>query len=176
MKLLRYCAWMVLALTATAALGQSYPTRPVKLVIPAAPGGTSDFVGRTIAGKLAEVLGQPIAIENRPGAGETIGRDRHAHSTARLQRDTECSRQHRDTRHRGRLARCGPHAIDADRSGDRGDGLRLCVAGISLQRLEALRATIARERLRATVTHRKACRSEDAKTRAPVLRESNQIC
>ena len=73
MKLLRYCALATLALTATAALSQSYPARPVKLVIPNAPGGTSDFVGRTIAGKLAESLGQPIVIENRPGATETIG-------------------------------------------------------------------------------------------------------
>ena len=73
MKLLRYGLWAMLALTATAALAQSYPTRPVKLVIPSAPGGTSDFVGRTIAGKLGEYLGQPVVIDNRPGAGETLG-------------------------------------------------------------------------------------------------------
>jgi tripartite-type tricarboxylate transporter receptor subunit TctC len=71
--MLRHCAWALLALTATAALAQSYPTRPVKLVIPSAPGGTSDLVGRTIAGKLGEYLGQPIVIDNRPGAGETVG-------------------------------------------------------------------------------------------------------
>jgi tripartite-type tricarboxylate transporter receptor subunit TctC len=73
MKLLRYCAWAALALTASAAVAQPYPTRPVKLVIPNAPGSTSDFVGRTIAGKLAEYLGQPIVTENRPGAAEITG-------------------------------------------------------------------------------------------------------
>jgi len=73
MKWLRFSVWAVLALAATVASAQSYPTRPVKLVIPYAPGGTPDFVGRTIAGKLSEYLGQPIVIENRPGAGEIIG-------------------------------------------------------------------------------------------------------
>jgi tripartite-type tricarboxylate transporter receptor subunit TctC len=80
MKLARYCMWAVVALMATAAFAQSYPTRPVKLVIPSAPGGTSDFVGRMIAGKLSEYLGQPIVIENRPGAGETIGTEAVAKS------------------------------------------------------------------------------------------------
>ena len=73
MKMLRCCMFVALALTATAAVAQSYPARPVKLVIPSAPGGTSDFVGRTIAGKLGQYLGQPIVIENRSGAAETIG-------------------------------------------------------------------------------------------------------
>ena len=54
-------------------LSPAYPTRPVKLVIPNVPGSPSDFVGRTIAGKLAEYLGQQVVIENRPGAAEITG-------------------------------------------------------------------------------------------------------
>ncbi len=51
----------------------SYPTRPIRMVIPFAPGGASDFVGRIIQQKLGEVLGQQIVIENRAGAAGNIG-------------------------------------------------------------------------------------------------------
>jgi tripartite-type tricarboxylate transporter receptor subunit TctC len=51
---------------------QSYPTKPVKMVIPFAPGGASDFVGRIIQPKLSELLNQQIIIENRPGASGNI--------------------------------------------------------------------------------------------------------
>ena len=52
---------------------QPFPSRPVKLVIPQLPGGHSDVVGRTLGPKLAEILQQPIVIDNRGGAGGTIG-------------------------------------------------------------------------------------------------------
>ena len=52
---------------------QAYPTKPIRLVIAFPPGGTSDFVGRVVAAKLSEYLGQPIVIDNRPGAGSLNG-------------------------------------------------------------------------------------------------------
>ena len=54
---------------------QSYPTRPIKLVVGQAPGGHSDVIGRIVGQKLAEILKQPVVIENRGGAGGTIGAD-----------------------------------------------------------------------------------------------------
>src|SRR5690348_5889047 len=50
-----------------------YPTKPVHMIIPFAPGGASDFVGRIMQPKLAELLGQPIIVENKPGAAGSIG-------------------------------------------------------------------------------------------------------
>ena len=55
------------------ALAQAYPERPVRLVVPAAPGGAIDVVGRIVGQKLSEVLGQNIVIDNRAGANNIIG-------------------------------------------------------------------------------------------------------
>lgn len=57
------------------ALAQSYPNKTVKIVIPFPPGGISDVLGRVIGQKLGEVWGQPVVVENRPGAGTTIAAD-----------------------------------------------------------------------------------------------------
>jgi tripartite-type tricarboxylate transporter receptor subunit TctC len=54
------------------ASAQSYPTRPVRFIIPFAPGGGADLVGRLLGQKLTEVWAQPVIIDNRPGAGATI--------------------------------------------------------------------------------------------------------
>jgi tripartite-type tricarboxylate transporter receptor subunit TctC len=71
----RFAVWLglVVAVIPALALGQSYPTRPVRVIIPFAPGGASDFVGRIIQPKLGELLGQQIVIENRGGAAGNIG-------------------------------------------------------------------------------------------------------
>jgi tripartite-type tricarboxylate transporter receptor subunit TctC len=56
-----------------AALAQEWPTKPVKIVVPFAPGGGSDFIARYIARRLTEELKQPFIIDNKPGAGGNIG-------------------------------------------------------------------------------------------------------
>jgi tripartite-type tricarboxylate transporter receptor subunit TctC len=63
------------ALAATGAAAQSYPSKPIKLVLPYAPGGATDFIGRTLAQYLGETIGQPVVAENRTGSGGIPGTD-----------------------------------------------------------------------------------------------------
>src|SRR4051812_39730632 len=72
-KPLKLVAAIAVAITTSAAQAQSYPTKPVKLVIPFAPGGGNDIVSRVVGARLASGLGQPFVIENRPGANGFIG-------------------------------------------------------------------------------------------------------
>ncbi|HLH94484.1 MAG TPA: tripartite tricarboxylate transporter substrate binding protein [Xanthobacteraceae bacterium] len=67
------CLLLLLALAPAAALAQTYPTRPVMLVSPFPPGGSVSLVARIVADKMSETLGQSIVVENRGGAGGTIG-------------------------------------------------------------------------------------------------------
>ena len=60
-------------LGAPAASAQEFPSRPIKLVAPLAPGGATDLVARVLAERAGKILGQPMVVENRPGAGGTVG-------------------------------------------------------------------------------------------------------
>lgn len=76
--------WLVgLALAVASAVGaqaQTYPAKPIRLVLPYSPGGIVDYVGRALAQKLTEGIGQPVVAENRPGAGGILGVDTVARS------------------------------------------------------------------------------------------------
>lgn len=70
------------ALTGRTARAQAWPARPVRIIVPYAPGGTSDFVARLFAQKLGERLGASFVVENRPGAGGRIGFEAAARAAA----------------------------------------------------------------------------------------------
>jgi len=68
----------LLALSAACAAAQDYPNRPVKIIVPFGPGGFTDVVARILGQKLGTAMGTSFVIENRPGAGSTIGTDQVA--------------------------------------------------------------------------------------------------
>jgi tripartite-type tricarboxylate transporter receptor subunit TctC len=68
----------LLALSATGAAAQGYPNRPVKIIVPFGPGGFTDVVARILGQKLGAAMGTSFVVENRPGAGSTIGTDQVA--------------------------------------------------------------------------------------------------
>ena len=67
------CALLLTGLFANAGMAQSYPSQIIKIIVPFPPGGGVDVVARVIAPRLGEMLGQSVIVENRAGAGGTIG-------------------------------------------------------------------------------------------------------
>jgi tripartite-type tricarboxylate transporter receptor subunit TctC len=80
MDALRRCVFACALVLALPALAQQYPAKPIRFIAPFPPGGGIDIVSRALADKLSPRLGQPIVVENRPGAGMIIGTDLAAKS------------------------------------------------------------------------------------------------
>ena len=81
-RFLAMLSWIALVHCGLAAAEESasYPQRPVRFIVPYAPGGSSDVIARLLGQKLADALGQPFVVDNRPGAGSMIGTDLAARS------------------------------------------------------------------------------------------------
>jgi len=80
-QIARVCIFTLLAAGIVGQVaGQAYPNKPIRMIIPAAPGGGTDTIGRTLGQKLSEALGQPVVADNRPGAGTIIGSEMTANS------------------------------------------------------------------------------------------------
>ena len=73
MRLLKAAAALAIALVPWAASSQTYPTKPIRMVVPFPPGGTSDVIGRTLGQKLSEAWNQPVIMDNRSGVAGSIG-------------------------------------------------------------------------------------------------------
>jgi len=71
---------LAVVLVATPAVAQKYPTKPIRLIVPFAPGGPTDIMSRAISERITSRLGQQLVIDNRPGAGGNIGTEIAAHS------------------------------------------------------------------------------------------------
>lgn len=72
----------VTALASPAALGQAFPAKPIRMIVPFPAGGTTDIVARLVAQRMSESMGQPVLVENKAGAGGAIGADAVAKSPA----------------------------------------------------------------------------------------------
>jgi tripartite-type tricarboxylate transporter receptor subunit TctC len=77
-RIVRLLAALAFATTALGALAQTYPSKPIRFVVPYPPGGPTDILGRAVAQALTQSLGQPVVVENKPGASGMIGAEQVA--------------------------------------------------------------------------------------------------
>ena len=82
MRVRLYVSALIAVVFAATASAQTFPTKPIKIVVPNAPGGAADITARTVGQKLSEALGQPVVIENKPSAGGIIAGEQVAKSEA----------------------------------------------------------------------------------------------
>src|SRR6478752_9527005 len=77
MRMTTFYRWLpvLLLLVCGVAVAQTYPSRPVKIVVPATTGGAIDLIARSLAEKMSAPLGQPVVVENKPGAANNLGTD-----------------------------------------------------------------------------------------------------
>ena len=75
-------AALLSAASASTALAQAWPAKPIRIIVPYAPGGATDIMGRVVAQRLGEILGQQVLVDNRPGANTSIGAEAVAKSAA----------------------------------------------------------------------------------------------
>lgn len=74
-RFIQCCAALLLMISSPIILADTYPNKPIKAIVPFAPGSATDQIGRAFAAKMTETLGQPVVVENRPGANGMIGAD-----------------------------------------------------------------------------------------------------
>ena len=80
MSIRQFTSFLCALFLCGASFAQEYPSKPVRFIVPYAPGGSSDILARTLGQKLAESLGQQFVVDNRPGAGSMVGTDAAAKS------------------------------------------------------------------------------------------------
>src|SRR4249920_902672 len=74
-RVIRICLSCCLCASVATVQSQDYPLKPIKVIVPVAPGGATDLTARLVGQKMAERLGQAVIVENRSGGNETIGAD-----------------------------------------------------------------------------------------------------
>ena len=117
-----------LAFAGASAFAADYPNKPVKLVVPFAPGGVNDILGRIVASEMSQAYGQSFVVDNRGGAGAIVGPDNVAagllaagaklqvHGIARIAPNAVCAKR------LGRVGRPGRRRQGAQRGGNRQEG------------------------------------------------------
>jgi tripartite-type tricarboxylate transporter receptor subunit TctC len=81
-RIFQHLIHALIALACGMAAAQDFPSKPIRIVVPFPPGGSADVLARTIGGRLSTALGQPVVIDNKPGAGGILGADTVAKSPA----------------------------------------------------------------------------------------------
>ena len=90
-------------------LADTYPSKPIRLIVPFAPGGSTDIIARAVGDALGRQLGQPVIVENKPGGAGTIGAGQIMRASALLARFPKPTDEQIDTEMAANLCRCGTY-------------------------------------------------------------------